>query len=573
MAIDSILPAPNTNTTTTNSNEDIPPLRPISNAVVTSDGAEIISTFEVVASGSGQANLQTLKPIQNKVHIGPTSKSQIGAPPPNITQKVKFVPSNQFVHIKPPPLNTQKIYMKTPKGAVNAAQPITFRVAPSADAKGAPITNKLITVKGKGVGQQILTATSYDNRLVQQQRLATPQVSGATTVVSSAGAKFAIIKQGPGGQTIQTHIQGQIHGPVQQQIPQQLHGQIALQHQTPITASIQSQMQTTGQLQPQQIQIQGQMGKVQTTLTHSMPQSSAVTTVTRQDIQDLNTSILDLPILFADSDGNIESITTSEQATKETTTVYTTPSAPSTGNYIVIASTQAGGIKPTLIQNHRPMMVNSISPSNSLTKVTTTSQNSKFVVINRSNLNQLKPAGGNTMTSRSITPIKYSKMVLPTSDIITSVAGKTITNTSTLAPGTKIDISSLMKSGTVTTKGGAPGMVTTTATGKPIIINESDKSAFKNVIKIPSSEVPQLKATSTPSNSIVLKQGDLRTVGSVGAMPVLKGGILNRNITVRKINIIRQPTITAVTVAPATVTSTTMATSYGSQLEPPGGAE
>lgn len=557
MAIDSILPVTATATPiATTTTEDIPPLRPISSTATatTTDGSEIISTFEVVASGSGQTNLQTLKPIQNKGHIGPTAKSQIGAPPPNITQ-MKFVPSNQFVHIKPPPLNTQKIYMKTPKGTVNSAQPITFRVAPSStttDVKGAPVANKLITVKSKGVGQQILTATSYD-RLVQQQRLTQPQVSSATTtVVSSAGAKFAIIKQGPGGQTIQGHIQGQMHN------QPQIQGQMTMQHQPPITASIQS-----GQLQAQQIQIQGQIGKVQTTMASVPQQPSSIATITRQvtttpigggEVMDF----LDLPILFADQDGNIDDnhqiSTTVEHPLKETATVFTTPTAPS-GNYIVIASTQAGGIKPTLIQNHRPIMVNSFTPSNSLAKVTTTSQNSKFVVINRSNLNQMKPATANVMTTNRA-PIKYSKMMLPTSDIMTSMAGKTLvtstTTGTTLTPGTKIDISSLVKSGTVTTKN-ATRVAATTAAGKPIIINiESDKNTFKNVIKIPSSEVPQLN---TPSNSIVLKQGDLRTVGNVSA---LKAGILNRNITVRKINIIQQPTHTSV---PATVTSTTMATS------------
>lgn len=35
---------------------------------------------------------------------------------PSIKQKVKFIPQNQFVHIKPPPINTQKIYVKQQNG-------------------------------------------------------------------------------------------------------------------------------------------------------------------------------------------------------------------------------------------------------------------------------------------------------------------------------------------------------------------------------------------------------------------------------------------------------------------------
>lgn len=35
---------------------------------------------------------------------------------PSIKQKVKYIPPNQFLHIKPPPLNTQKIYVKQQNG-------------------------------------------------------------------------------------------------------------------------------------------------------------------------------------------------------------------------------------------------------------------------------------------------------------------------------------------------------------------------------------------------------------------------------------------------------------------------
>lgn len=34
----------------------------------------------------------------------------------SIKQKVKYIPQNQFVHIKPPPINTQKIYVKQQNG-------------------------------------------------------------------------------------------------------------------------------------------------------------------------------------------------------------------------------------------------------------------------------------------------------------------------------------------------------------------------------------------------------------------------------------------------------------------------
>lgn len=476
MAIDSILPSSNIDDT-------LPPLHPINDS---SDGAEVISTYEVVASGSGQPNLHALKPINSKlIHgsIGPTAKSQIGASQHNLTQKVKFVPSNQFVHIKPPPLNTQKIYMKTPKNPGNAQQSFTLRVTPTpygdSSVKGAP--NKLITVKGKGVGQQILTTTSYDNRLIQHQRHGSTGVNIPGTPTNQTSTKFTIMKPGA------------------------------------VTAN--------------------KLTKVQNNAT---PVSNISAAPTESDL--LSTSILDIPILFADNDGNIEDGSHIVSELEET--VISSPATSVNTNYIVIAS--QSDAKPTLIQS-RPVIMNNLTPSNTLTKVSTTPQNSKFVVINRSNLNQLKPGTPNLVSNKAMPPLKYSKMVIPTTQIanttpinIKSVGAAT---SGTLTPGTKIDISSLVKSGTVTAKTSVSGTGTTTTSNKlqsPIIINvDSDKTTFKNVIKIPNSEVPQLKATNTAaSNSIVLKQSELRT------MPVIKTGILNRNITVRKINIIRQPTST-----------------------------
>lgn len=161
MATDSILPV----TATAATIEHIPPLGPIN--ATTTDGSEIISTYEVMASNSSQSNLHTLKLIENKVDIGPT-----------------------------------KIYKKT-----------------TTDVKDVPAAGKLITVNSKGVGQQILTASSH--LMMQQQRLMHPQVSSATpTVVSAPGTKFAIIKMfqqfrdGIGSTPTQVHTQNQplIHG-------------------------------------------------------------------------------------------------------------------------------------------------------------------------------------------------------------------------------------------------------------------------------------------------------------------------------------------------------------------------
>lgn len=64
---------------------------------------------------------------------------------PSIKQKVKYIPPNQFVHLKPPPINTQKIYVKQQNGN----QKYTLGVNNIGSGNVPVIHNKLITVKNK----------------------------------------------------------------------------------------------------------------------------------------------------------------------------------------------------------------------------------------------------------------------------------------------------------------------------------------------------------------------------------------------------------------------------------------
>lgn len=70
----------------------------------------------------------------------------------------------------------------------------------------------------------------------------------------------------------------------------------------------------------------------------------------------------------------------------------------------------------------------------------------------------------------------------------------------------------------------------------PIVINvDSDKTTIKNMIKVGDTQIK-------PSNTIVLKPGSLR--------PMLKPGILNRNVTVRKVvNLVQQNSKSGMTVS------------------------
>lgn len=452
---------------------------------------------------------------------------------PNITQKVKFVQGNQFVKLQPPPMNTQKIYMKTtPKSVVNPQQPITFRVAPtvgtgfSADGKSPIGGNKLIQIKGKGVGvgTQILTTTNMVQspaRLanVQQAAATVGGVSGVTSRPSTP--KFAIIKS-TGNQPLPT---------------------------TPIHIQNPTQMQ---------------IAKLQTTsaATSAAPTSGIVTETNTLN----NTNILDIPILFADNEGNITNEHVQQQQTptvvgqsidhqpssKETVVLATSTATPvSAGNYIVIAS------QPNSVVQNRPIVVSGLAPITATATSAAVTHPGKFVVINRGNLKT-------TTTIANHRPIKYTKMLLPPSGdtnvakvataTISTKASPRVTSQKTLTPGTKIDISSLVKSGAMSSAK-ASTIVTGHGSNKPIIIN-SDKGAFKNMIKIPSTSATVTTSTAfgvttVPASNIV------RTMSTpVSGMPIIKSGILNRSITVRKINIIRQPNIAGAT----TITSLPVAT-------------
>lgn len=92
-------------------------------------------------------NKSTDKPTETspvKQNALNNSTSQIS---PNIRQKVKFIPANRFVHIKPPPINTQKLYVKQQNGNGNQSYTLGVKNINTTDIP--VIHNKLISVKNK----------------------------------------------------------------------------------------------------------------------------------------------------------------------------------------------------------------------------------------------------------------------------------------------------------------------------------------------------------------------------------------------------------------------------------------
>lgn len=80
---------------------------------------------------------------------------------PSIKQKVKYIPPDQFVHLKPPPMNTQKIYVKHQNGN---SQSYTLGVKNIGSSNIPVINNKLITVQ-KDLTNQINVSMNEEDTI------------------------------------------------------------------------------------------------------------------------------------------------------------------------------------------------------------------------------------------------------------------------------------------------------------------------------------------------------------------------------------------------------------------------
>ncbi|XP_037032862.1 KAT8 regulatory NSL complex subunit 3 isoform X5 [Bradysia coprophila] len=264
--------------------------------------------------------------------------------------------------------------------------------------------------------------------------------------------------------------------------------------------------------------------------------TSTTSEATKLDSDISTADIFDIPILFADNDGNIQE----NEATPEVT--MASPSSSS----IIISPSQANRI-----------IVNAATPIR--TSTMTTPPVNKMVIVNRSG--QVKAVTSSPGSIRSMPPLKYTRVLVSTpspspissttnkSDLITANATMNITTATTpqpvfkqtsFLPGSKVEIvnNTIVKSSPNTS---TASITTQQAKYKPIVINvDSDKTTVKNIIRVGDTQIK------TP-NTIVLKP-------ATKTFPILNSGILNhRNLTVRKVvNLIPQKQ-TTVTTAPANV--------------------
>lgn len=260
-------------------------------------------------------------------------------------------------------------------------------------------------------------------------------------------------------------------------------------------------------------------------------------------------NILDLPILFADNEGNIQegssnssssAIIASSIAQMQIPSTGDASSTPTSSNFIL--TTSDGKIA------NRQVVISAASVPKMASKQTYQPAN-KVIFINRS---QIKTSGG--IAGSASTTIQAAKQMPPLKLVSASTPTTMATsqpNTFTkLAPGTKIDLSTLkiIKTNATTT---GPSIITP----KPLVFNVDSKMK-KAPVTIGSNLIttkPVLfstntKTTTTPSRStFVIKKGEAGASGA-GQHQVLKSGLLNRNITVRKVvNILPVTSTTSVT--------------------------
>uniref|UniRef100_A0A8D8PD96 KAT8 regulatory NSL complex subunit 3 n=3 Tax=Culex pipiens TaxID=7175 RepID=A0A8D8PD96_CULPI len=236
-----------------------------------------------------------------------------------------------------------------------------------------------------------------------------------------------------------------------------------------------------------------------------------------------NTNIFDIPIVFADNEGNIQD--GSPQKTTPTT-------LPSHTNIVTIASstrTDSGGNRLITLQP-------SIKPN-------------KVVVINKNNIKQV-PSGTIQLANRpaTVTPtgLKYAKVVL-------SNPLKTNTNATP-------SLGKILPSGKVEIINSAVVKPATTSKYQPIIINvdPSKTTTMKNFVRVGDTQIRATTANSVTqqqlapglpgTNTILIKTNSLAQLAGQPAGTMRKPAILNRNLTVRKVNLV--PTTTTTSIVP-----------------------
>lgn len=284
------------------------------------------------------------------------------------------------------------------------------------------------------------------------------------------------------------------------------------------------QTKTSIALNPTKFTIVNPSSSTSSTQIHKIISTPSTSTANKLESDISTTDIFDIPILFADNDGNIQE----HEGNAEVT--MASPSSTS----IVISPSQSNRI---IVNTGNTVKTSTIS----------TPTLNKMVILNRSG--QVKAVTTSPGTIRPLPPLKYTRVLVstPSSSPVSSVnkSDLTVANSSTIVttaatttqsvfkptsflPGSKVEIvnNTIVKS---TPNPSNTSITTQQGKYKPIVINvDSDKTTVKNIIRVGDTQIK------TP-NTIVLKP-------ATKSFPILNSGILNhRNLTVRKVvNLIPQ---------------------------------
>lgn len=297
---------------------------------------------------------------------------------------------------------------------------------------------------------------------------------------------------------------------------------------------------------------------------------SPISTISKQTPDLSSTNIFDIPIVFADNDGNIQE--TAPTATTTTTAAMLPPtiSVPPPPLHHTPIVLQNSSSTMNQLQN-RNIYINAI-PSKQ-------NPNNKVLLINRgpikgqpvqvtSNVSMVPSTGSGTTIPALV---KYTKVNVSNASSINlpirNTGGidvrpiKMTTFKSSIPLGSKVEIlnNSIIKPANTTLTTTVPTSIASISGSnlqkyQPIVINvDSDKTTIKNMITnktVPTTINVASSSGIKPTNTIVIKPGGLKP------MPMMKPGILNRNVTVRKvINLVPQKPGMQMQLIPANVST------------------
>ncbi|XP_037818055.1 KAT8 regulatory NSL complex subunit 3 isoform X2 [Lucilia sericata] len=417
-----------------------------SNVSTDSNPQKLITNFELVTQPAKVAPIKTtlLNTQQKQLIIGST---------PAVGTKIKMIPSNQFVQLKPTPLQSQsKIYTIKTSPVVGATQ---------GDATGGPRIGSIVTTSPSttSTGQHIFT-------------LKTP--NGQTTQFATAVGgqpKYTVIKNANGNTTLQLSSAKTLH-PVSTVSP------------SPSTSS------------------------------------------SNLDLA----NIIDMPILFADNEGNLSDASSSTE---------TKPSTVTTGK-------SSSGVGQLIISQK---IIKEANPPSTTTPAATASTSSGTYVINKPgtflqsqqivgnkpnkvvfiNRNTMKPCP-NILSRSNISQQlnKYTKVVLTNP--------KTATTTLVPRPGTHITTTSTSPIASTVKQINLQALNHATTTS-PV----TTPTRPSGILNVQTKNLPQIQIINNPNatfistdkpqiRNIVVKSGGLKQLP-----PHLTTQLLNRNLTVRKL--------------------------------------